>query len=273
MSPARTSCWTVVPIPARSSPVPRTILILGGTSEANALAVALSGHPGLRAIVSLAGRTVLPRLPPGDSRCGGFGGADGLAAYLAANKIDRVIDATHPFAARMGWNAAAGCRRAAVPLLRLERPAWIAQHGDHWSEVEDWPQAAVLLATQARRVLLAVGRQELAAFIHLADLWFLVRSVDRPDPWPAFAQAEAIQARGPFSLADESRLLAEHGIDTIVCKNSGGDAAIAKLTAARQMGLKVVMRRRPPRPPTATVSNLAEVLIWLDQPLAPTELP
>jgi precorrin-6A/cobalt-precorrin-6A reductase len=253
--------------------VPRTILILGGTAEANALAAALAENPGLRVIVSLAGRTAMPRRPAGEIRSGGFGGADGLAAYLTATAVDQVIDATHPFAARMGWNAAIACTQAAVPLLRLERPAWVGQAGDYWTEIDDWSEAAALLTAGSRRVLLALGRQELAPFAHLDALWFLIRSVDAPDPLPAFGRSQTLQTRGPFTLADECRLLAEYDIDTIVCKNSGGDAAVAKLTAARQMGLKVVMRKRPSRPPTPTATTLAEAIAWLDQPLSPTGLP
>jgi precorrin-6A/cobalt-precorrin-6A reductase len=164
----------------------------------------------------------------------------------------------------MGWNAAAGCRAARVKLLRLERPPWAKQPGDHWDEVEDWEAAAALVARQARRVLLALGRQELARFGGLDQLWFLIRSVDAPDPMPPFAKAELLLARGPFSLAEERALLLARNIDTLVCKNSGGSATDAKLQAARELGVRVVMRRRPPRPDLPVAATVAEAVAWLD---------
>ena len=240
------------------------VLILGGTTEGYALAGALAPRPGLRVISSLAGRTASPRHPPGEVRIGGFGGAAGLAAYLRAERITAVIDATHPFAARMGWNAAEACRDSGVPLLRLERPAWTQTPGDHWDEVDDWDEAARLLATQSRRVLLALGRQELAPFAGLDHVWFLIRSVDAPNPMPPFAQAEVKLARGPFTLADERDLLRAHRIDTLVCKNSGGTATDAKLEAARALGVRVVMRRRPERPLVRVVATVAEAVGWVE---------
>ena len=241
----------------------QAVLILGGTTEGYALAGTLAPLAGLRVVSSLAGRTASPRHPPGELRIGGFGGAAGLAAYLPAERIAAVIDATHPFAARMGWNAAEACRDAGVPLLRLERPAWTQVPGDRWEEVDDWDEAARTLAARARRVLLARGRQELAPFAGLDDIWFLIRSVDAPDPLPPFAQAEVKLARGPFTLDDERDLLRTHGIDTLVCKNSGGTATDAKLAAARLLGVRVVMRRRPVRPALPTVATVAAAVAWL----------
>lgn len=240
----------------------RHILILGGTAEAYGLADALAQRPGLRVISSLAGRTGAPRLPTGAVRVGGFGGVSGLAAYLRDTAIDAVVDCTHPFASRMGWNAAEACAAAAVPLLRLERPAWVRQNSDIWDEVDDWAAAAALVAAHSRRVLLAVGRQELEPFAGLDGVWFLIRSVETPEPLPAFAQAEILLARGPFSETSERDLLTAHRIDTIVCKNSGGPTD-AKLAAARALGVRVVMKRRPPRPQTAKAATVAEALAWL----------
>lgn len=240
----------------------RTILILGGIAEAYALAQELSARPGLRVVSSLAGRTGAPRLPAGELRIGGFGGPEGLAAYVRDQSVDAVVDCTHPFAARMGWTAAAGCAAAGVPLLRLERPAWERQAGDRWDEVGDWDQAVTVVAAHSRRVLLAVGRQELAPFAALDRVWFLIRSVETPDPLPAFANAEILLARGPFTLADERQLLRDRAIDTIVCKNSGGPTD-AKLAAARALGLRVVIKARPPRPDTPTVATVAAAVRWL----------
>lgn len=241
----------------------RNVLILGGTTEAYDLARDLSERPELRVISSLAGRTGAPRLPHGELRLGGFGGAEGLAAYLRDHDIAAIIDATHPFAARMGWNAAQACAAARVPLLRLERPAWLQQDGDLWDEVEGLDEAATILGQKAKRVLMVVGRQELEPFAGLDQVWFLIRSVETPDPQPALAQAEILLARGPFTLEGERSLLRAQRIDTIVCKNSGGSATEAKLTAARELGVRVVIKRRPHRPDLPTAANVAEAVAWV----------
>jgi precorrin-6A/cobalt-precorrin-6A reductase len=242
----------------------QNILILGGTTEGHQLADRLAVHGNIRVVTSLAGRTALPRLPLGDVRLGGFGGALALTDWLKAKGINAVIDATHPFAATMGRHAAMACDAAHIPLLRLDRPAWVPRPGDHWQMVEDWDQAAALLAPSAKRVLLALGRQDLTSFAGLSHVWFLIRSVDSPSPLPAFAQADVITARGPFSLADEIDLLTRYTIDCIVCKNSGGRAASAKLAAARQLGLRMIIRNRPHRPALPSVFTLEAALHWLD---------
>lgn len=242
------------------------ILILGGTTEGYALADALADDAGLHVINSLAGRTADPRLPTGETRIGGFGGVAGLADFLRERLVTAVIDATHPFAATMGWHAAEACRTTGIPLLRLERPGWTAGPGDRWERVDDWEAAGTTLRRLgARRVLLALGRQELAPFAGLDGIWFLIRLVTPPNPMPPFGAAEVLLSRGPFDLATERALLEEHGIDAIVCKNSGGEATVAKLVAARERGIPVVMRRRPARPEISTASSVAEALGWLDR--------
>lgn len=241
------------------------ILILGGTTEGYALAERLQAIEGIRPISSLAGRTANPRLPVGDYRIGGFGGPQGLADYLRTEQIGAVIDATHPFARQMGWNAAQACEMADVPLLRLERPAWVAQDGDHWDMIDDWQDGVALVRQHSARVLMAVGKQELAPFATLDHVWFLIRTVDLPQPMPPFAQYENLLARGPFSLDQERDLLRDRAIDTIVCKNSGGRATDAKLTAARELGIRVVMQRRPARPATPTATSVAEASAWVSQ--------
>jgi precorrin-6A/cobalt-precorrin-6A reductase len=241
---------------------PKTILILGGTGEGIALAEALHALPETRLVSSLAGRVANPKLPPGGVRIGGFGGPLGLANYLRDHRIVAIIDATHPFARRMGWNAAEAAAAVGIPLLRFERPAWIAQKGDRWIEVDDWNQAVAVLRGAARRVFLALGRQELAPFTTLDDIHFLIRSVEAPDPALHFAHAELVLARGPFRIEDELALLTAHRIDHIVCKNSGGKATDAKLQAARQLGIAVVMQRRPPRPDVPKVATIAAAVAW-----------
>jgi len=239
------------------------VLVLGGTTEGYDLARALHDAGGVRVVTSLAGRTRQPRLPAGEVRIGGFGGAAALAAFLRERSIFAVVDATHPFAATMGWNAAAACSEAGVPLLRLERPAWLPGAGDRWHEVAEWSDAAELVARAARRVLLAIGRQELAPFAAVDHVWFLIRSLEAPDPMPPFRRAELLLTRGPFRLADERALIAGRRIDTIVCKNSGGTATDAKLTAAREAEIRVVMQRRPQRPELPTVAAVDAALAWL----------
>jgi len=247
-----------------------SVLLLGGTSEGYELASALAARRQWHTINSLAGRTEQPRRPAGETRIGGFGGVAGLAAWLRAHAIRATLDATHPFAATMGWHAAAACAQAGVPLLRLERPPWTAVPGDNWHEVADWPAAVERLRhLNARRVLLAVGRQELAPFAQLDQAWFLIRCVTPPLPLPPFAAAEVRLARGPFTLADERALLDTYRIDAIVCKNSGGDATVAKLVAARERGLPVILQRRPPRPPTMTVTDIDAALAWLERVTKP----
>ena len=240
-----------------------TLLILGGTAEAVELAKACATRPGLEVISSLAGRTRTPGLPPGEVRIGGFGGAGGLARFLSARGIDRVIDATHPFAVQIGAHAEQACREAAVPRLRLLRPPWTCERGDHWIEVGDLAEAARRLPDLGRRVFLTVGHRDLAAFACL-DLWFLVRTIEPPGVLP-LRHGEWLAGHGPFAFEDELALLRTHGIDVLVSKASGGAATYAKLAAARQLGLPVVMVRRPPPPPGPLAHSIEAALAWLER--------
>ncbi len=240
-----------------------SVLILGGTTEAYDLAAALVAHGVSRVVTSFAGRTKSPRLPAGEWRSGGFGGAEGLGEYLRAERFDAVIDATHPFAAAMAFNAAEACARENTALLRLEREAWRPGPGDRWIEIDTLDDAAAILRREAKRVLMAVGRQELAPFVSLDDIWFLIRSVEAPEPMPAFKQYELLLSRGPFDVAGERALLRDKRIDMIVCKNSGGTATQAKLIAARELGIPVAMKRRPPRPDLPVAYTIAEAMAWL----------
>lgn len=214
------------------------VLVLGGTAEARALASELHRR-GDVVTTSLAGRTRHPRLPAGAIRTGGFGGVDGLAAALA--DVDVLVDATHPFAATMTAHAHAAAARTGTPLLVLCRPGWTAGPGDDWRRVPDLAAAADRCTG---RVLLAIGRQGVEAFLD-ADAWFLVRAIEPPAVLPP--RAELVLARGPFALDDERALLDRHAIDMIVAKDSGGPTD-AKLVAARERGLPVIMIDRPPLP-------------------------
>ncbi|MGW6007575.1 cobalt-precorrin-6A reductase [Streptomyces sp. NPDC055210] len=230
------------------------VLILGGTTEARQLAGLLHGTPGLELTSSLAGRVASPRLPPGEVRVGGFGGAEGMAAWLREHAVDVLIDATHPFAGTISFNAASAAATAHVPLLALRRPGWTPVEGDDWHEAASLEEAALLLPGLGRRVFLTTGRMGLATFAHLDDLWFLVRSVDAPES-PCPARMEVLLDRGPFTLDGERDLLRHHRIDALVTKDSGGTATAPKLTAAREAGVPVVVVRRPPTPEGVQVAT------------------
>ncbi|MFB7614520.1 cobalt-precorrin-6A reductase [Kitasatospora sp. NPDC056181] len=239
------------------------VLVLGGTTEARALAAALAGRPGLRVTSSLAGRVAEPRLPAGEVRIGGFGGPDGLAAWLRDHAVDAFVDATHPFAAVMSHNAALAAAATGVPLLALRRPGWTPVDGDRWHPVASLDEAAAVLPALGRRVFLTTGRQGIGSFAHLAGLHFLARSVDPPEP-PVPAALDVLLDRGPFTLDGERALLREHRIDVVVTKDSGGAATAPKLTAARELGLPVVVVERPPLPAGVPAAGSVEAALdWL----------
>ena len=240
----------------------RRILILGGTTEARELAGELAGR-GFAVRISLAGRTAQIRDQGVPVRVGGFGGAAGLAEYLVREGVAALIDATHPYAAVMSQHAAEAARAAGVPLLALHRPAWTPGAGDRWREVANVEQAVAALGTEPRRVFLALGRKELEAFAAAPQHAYLVRSVDPVDPPLGVPRAVYVTARGPFDEADERRLLEQHAIEHLVCRNSGGPAAQGKLAAARALGIPVLLIRRPPLPDVPAVSSPAEVVAWL----------
>ncbi|MFD7432044.1 cobalt-precorrin-6A reductase [Streptomyces sp. NPDC059818] len=241
------------------------VLVLGGTTEARRLAELLTAAlpEGARVTSSLAGRVASPRLPPGEVRVGGFGGADGLAAWLRTHQVDALIDATHPFAGTISFNAAAAAATAHVPLLALRRPGWMPGTGDDWHPVGSLAEAARALPALGRRVFLTTGRMGLAAFAELDGLWFLMRSVDAPEP-PHPARMEVLLERGPFSLDGERELIRRHRIDVLVTKDSGGAATAPKLAAAREAGIPVIVVRRPPVPEGVAVAATPDLaLAWL----------
>lgn len=241
-----------------------SLLILGGTQEAAELARRLTRDTDWRIITSLAGRTRHPASLPGEVRIGGFGGSAGLAEYLRQEGIDLVLDATHPFAQKMPGHAERAAILAGVLRIKLLRPAWVAQPEDRWLPVTSLEEAADALPLSCR-AFLTTGRQELSPFAGRSDVHFLVRLVDRPeDPLP-LAQYEVIAQRGPFRTDEETSLLAEHRIDCLVSKNSGGSASYAKIKAARTLGLPVVMIERPPVPPGALASSVKEALDWIGE--------
>ncbi|MFE1412267.1 cobalt-precorrin-6A reductase [Streptomyces sp. NPDC058746] len=244
----------------------RHVLILGGTTEARRLAAALAdAGTGCRVTTSLAGRVTAPVLPPGETRIGGFGGPAGLAAWIATHGVTHLVDATHPFAERMSFNASQAAALSGIPLLALRRPGWTPEPGDAWTFADSLAEAAAVLPSLGSRAFLTTGRMGLHTFAHLDDTWFLVRSVDPPDA-PVPPQLEVVLARGPFTLDDERELLARHRIDVLVTKDSGGSATAPKLTAAREAGVPVLVVRRPAVPVgVAEADSPAAALDWLRQ--------
>lgn len=218
----------------------RTVLILGGTREAAMLAAELvAAHPDWRVITSLAGRTAEPEPVAGETRIGGFGGAEGLATYLRAEGVTRLIDATHPYARAISRNAEQAAAIAGVPLeVRTRRP-WERQPGDDWINVASEAEAATILPAGAR-ALLALGRQHLAPFAGRADVFFLVRMVDPPTV-PLPLKHHAVITGKPGQADDEAALLRTHAISHVVCRNSGGDRSYGKIEAARTIRIPVIM--------------------------------
>lgn len=238
------------------------VLVLGGTGEARGLAAALHGR-GYAVTSSLAGRA-MPSPAPGEVRVGGFGGVRGLVDWLRAHRTETVVDATHPFAARISAHAVAATASLQLPLLVLRRKGWTAGRGDRWHRVPSPAAAAGRLGALGERVFLATGRGDLAAFAGLDDLWFLLRAVEPPGP-PLPRRCHVVLDRGPFTADAELALLVEHRIDVVVTRDSGGDMTAAKLAAARELGLPVVLLDRPPAPDAPAVGTVADAVRWLDQ--------
>lgn len=238
------------------------LLVLGGTVEATALCDRLASLQ-VRATLSLAGRVERPRQQPLPMRIGGFGGVDGLCHTLLSQGYTHVIDATHPFAAQMSRNAVIACEHVGVPLLALTRAAWQAQPGDTWLHVRDMAGAVTALDCPARRVLLAVGRMHLDAFAPNLQHHYVLRLVDPPGTPLPFPDAEVIVDRGPFCVEADTTLMRDHRIDLVVSKNSGGTGAVAKIAAARALGLPVIMIDRPALPKRQEVHDVDAVLSWL----------
>ncbi|RVD70272.1 cobalt-precorrin-6A reductase [Mesorhizobium sp. M4A.F.Ca.ET.029.04.2.1] len=245
------------------------ILILGGTTEARQLAGRLAARADLSVTLSLAGRTESPVAQGVPVRVGGFGGAQGLAAYLKETGTALLVDATHPYAARITANAAEAARQVGVPILALRRPGWEPVAGDSWTLVDSVAESATALGTAPRRVFLAIGRQEAGAFEAAPQHHYVIRSVDPVEPKLNLPDAIYLLARGPFPEAEERALLEKHGIDAVVSKNSGGGATYGKIAAARAFGIEVVMVRRPPVPDVPSAETVDQMAAKVDHLFAP----
>jgi precorrin-6A/cobalt-precorrin-6A reductase len=215
------------------------------------------------AILSLAGVIANPSPTPITLRTGGFGGAEGLAKYLENERIDAVVDATHPFASRMSANALTACRATNTPHVVFTRPPWTRQPDDRWIEVATMDDAVTAVGGQPKTVFLTQGRLQLAAFARTPQHRYIVRAIDRPAEIYALPRCKLILARGPFSFADELTLMQRERIEALVTKNSGGLATYAKIEAARALKIGVVIMRRPPPPEAGALFDLDAVLAWI----------
>lgn len=239
------------------------ILVLGGTTEASALACLLAEDARFDATLSLAGRTAVPRAQPIPMRLGGFGGLAGLGRWLAEQRVEAVIDATHPYAAQISAHAVEACRQGGVPLVSIVRPPWQAGPGDAWRAVASVEEAAGALGATPCRVFLGVGRQELHRFAAAPQHRYVARVIDPPQGEALPPDLRLVTARGPFERTAERALLKTECIDVVVSKNSGGVATFAKLEAARDLGLPVIMVARPEKPAGHRVTTPGEALRWL----------
>ncbi|TBW35250.1 cobalt-precorrin-6A reductase [Siculibacillus lacustris] len=248
-------------------------MVLGGTTEASALARALAARPDLDATLSLAGRTEAPAAQPIPTRIGGFGGVAGLVEWLRAERVDVLVDATHPFAAQMSRHAAAAAAETGVALVALSRPPWQRESGDRWIEVGDLDAAARAIGETPRRVLLTTGRLGLAAFEVAPQHHYVIRTIDHPGDLDGLPDHVLLFDRGPFDLAAERALMTAAQIDVVVTKNSGGTATKAKIVAARELGLPVVIVQPPARPDVPVVHSVAAVLAFVEAHRPPSEVP
>ena len=238
------------------------VLLLGGTTEASALAKLLAGDHRFAAVLSLAGRTANPAASAIPVRTGGFGGAEGMAGYIARERVSTVIDATHPFAAQISANAIAACTAAQCRLIALERPPWLPQPGDTWETFDSVGCAIAHLPPAPVRVFSGLGRLNVAELESAPQHHYVIRVIDPPLQPLALPHATLIMGRGPFKTEDDIALFREHSIDIVLAKNAGGPAAVSKIEAARTLRLKVMMINRPAIPPRPTLGSVHEV--WLE---------
>ena len=243
----------------------RNLLILGGTTEASSLAYLIS-KTKFNATISYAGRVGRVRQQPIQKRIGGFGGVDGLSSYIISEGITHLVDATHPFATQISHNAILACQKTGIPLAALTRPKWEKQEGDKWCLVPDIDAASDALNQSPKRVMLAIGRMQLARFYENLQHFYLLRLVDEPKATPLFPNHVIEISRGPFTTGKDKLLLTKHRINLIVAKNAGGNATYSKVEAARQLGIEIIMIDRPKIPERRTFFSPEAVVHWLSFP-------
>ena len=244
------------------------VLILGGTGEARKLAQRINSEIGKRVKIttSLAGIRSSPPNLPGRIRSGGFGGIKGMESYLHKNDIDLLIDATHPFSRIISNHATIACRNVkddGIPRLQLIRPLWRIPSSASCIEIDDLNTAAQYLKNKAQRVFLTTGIRGINNFSNIKDLWFLVRLIDRPKTILPLENHELVIGRPPYSLKDELKILAQHSIDTLVAKHAGGSSTEAKILAAVETDIKIVLIRRPSPEAGSVAKTIDEALTWI----------
>ena len=248
-------------VPGGGLPMFENILILGGTREASMIASELVDR-GHRVVTSLAGRTRSPKPLKGETRIGGFGGTEGLSEFLRKNEITLLVDATHPYATRISEAASTACEENRVRRLQFLRPPWSPVAGDNWQFVATGEEASKTLP-QNSVCFLAVGSQHLSPFVTRDDVRFILRTVDSPEEPLEFENHELITGLPSNSARDEQSILERHGVTHIVCRNSGGTGAYAKLSAARELSIPVIMISRPAPPEGKTFKKVEELLAFI----------
>jgi precorrin-6A/cobalt-precorrin-6A reductase len=252
-------------VTASSTKLAIRVLLLGGSSEASALARFVATDPRFDTVMSLAGRTTTPLAQPVRIRSGGFGGVEGLVRYLQDERINVVVDATHPFASQMSRNAIEAAGRSSVPLLAIERPPWQKQPDDIWIEVAGIADAVKALGSEPCTVFCGIGSLALSDLRAAPQHRYVIRLIDKPAQPLHLPNAIMIEARGPFCAEDDVGLFREHGIEAVLAKNSGADATVSKIEAARTLSLPVIMVSRPFIPVRTTVATADAALLWLDK--------
>ncbi len=237
---------------------------MGGTSEARELARRIAGDGRISAVLSLAGRTAAPRTQAVPCRIGGFGGVDGLVRWLQRERVDAIIDATHPFAAQISKNAVEAARLCALPVGSLVRAPWQRQSGDRWSNVGDVAASVDAIGSARKTIFLTVGRLELSCFEKVPQHRYVARTIDPPGDIPLPPDISFVFARGPFDVESERQLMLEKSIDVVVTKNSGGAMTYPKIEAARALGLRVIMVDRPEKPQGATLRDVDAAVTWIN---------
>ena len=240
----------------------KNLLILGGTTEASSLAYLIS-KTEFNATISYAGRVKDIRQQPINKIIGGFGGVDGLSSYIISNEITHLVDATHPFAVQISKNAILASQKTGIQHATLTRTQWQRLKGDNWHLVHDIKAAAAMLNSNPRRVMLAIGRMHLEQFYENTQHFYLLRLLDKPKESLLFPNHVIQVSRGPFTTEQDKILLSKHKIDLIVAKNAGGNATYAKIEAARQLGIQIIMIERPVIPDGLIFYSPEEVIQWL----------
>ena len=239
-------------------------MILGGTGDAANLARRINNQfSKTRVITSLAGRTQKPRRIAGQVIFGGFGGATGLQSFIETEKIQLVFDATHPFSQKISQNASIACEKAKVLRIILDRPQWELPRNGNWVAVENISAAAKSISSSVKRIFVTTGGNELNVFDQFKNTWFLIRLIEKPKSPIKIQNYKLVLSRPPFKFSNEKALLQNHDIDCLISKNSGGNGTKAKIKAALQLSIPIILIRRPPNLPGLKYNTVGQCIEWL----------